>query len=285
MREEDRRALAAADRVDAAAVVTRVAHRLVERRDERLAGVGIGPASHAGHDGPLDRVGGAGETRRRAGDDTRAQQRTSRPTARLVLRRHQRTSAAPAGRCRTRSRRPIVPTRSAHSSAVISASPSRPSSTTSSPTSTGGVADVDHELVHGHGAGDRMTATADEHLAAGRRQRARHAVGVADGHRGNRARRAGIVYRNPYESRAPARSRFTWETRAFTAIAGRNGTRPASPGAGGTPYTAMPQRTRSKRARSVYSSSAAELAAWTSAWAGCAFRTSTTRRPRPSSAT
>ena len=81
-------ALAAADRVDAAAVVARVADGLVERRDERLARVGVGPAPNAGHDGALDRVGGTGEARRRAGDDTRAQQRASRPTARMLVAGH-----------------------------------------------------------------------------------------------------------------------------------------------------------------------------------------------------
>ena len=63
---------------------------------------------------------------------------------------------------------PIVPSRSAQSSARITCSPWRPISTTSSPTATSVVADVDHQLIHRHDAHDRAAAATDQHVAAGR---------------------------------------------------------------------------------------------------------------------
>ena len=106
---------------------------------------------------------------------------------------------------------------------------------------------------------------------------ARHAVGVADGHGGHRARRAASCSATRTRAGRPPGA----------ASRGRRAPSPPSPGAtapgrrarapGATPYTAIPQRTRSKRARSANASRAAELAAWTTSNAG--------RRARSSSST
>ena len=76
--EEDRRALAAADRVDARRRRgSRKRHALVERRDERLARVAVGSPPHAGDDRPLDGVGGAREPGDGAGGEAHAARRAS----------------------------------------------------------------------------------------------------------------------------------------------------------------------------------------------------------------
>ena len=103
--------------------------------------------------------------------------RACRPTAASpdVPPRDARTDAAHDRRRRScRCVRPIP-------SAVISSSPCRPSSTTSSPTSTGQVADVEHQLVHRDRARDRRSGGRARAPAPPRcAELARHAVGVAD---------------------------------------------------------------------------------------------------------
>ena len=54
----------------------------------------------------------------------------------------------------------------------------------------GGVADVDHQLVHRDDAGDRAAPAADEHLATDQPEVAGHTVGVPRGHGRDAARRA-----------------------------------------------------------------------------------------------
>ena len=94
------------------------------------------------------------------------------------------------------------------------------------------VADVDHQLVHRDRPGDRPAP------AAHARPRRPRRPGCAAHRRRNRsapwrpARPRASGSRRPYESRAPAGSVFTCETRAFSDSAGRSRPDPASAGAG-----------------------------------------------------
>ena len=126
------------------------------------------------------------------------------------------------------------------------------------------VAAVDHELVHRDDADDRAAAAADQHLAAGEPKAPRHAVGVADRHGGDDA--------SALDARSAARRRrarrrgtvFTYDTRAFSDIAGRRS----------TPAVERRRRARCRRrrcrsargrsARRGWASAPAELAACTS---------------------
>src|SRR5262249_11415001 len=89
VREEDGRALPAAHRVDAPAVVARVPPGLVEGGDQWLAGVGGGAAAGTADDGALDRVGDAGEPGGGPGDDARSPQGAARPAGGMGVVRYQ----------------------------------------------------------------------------------------------------------------------------------------------------------------------------------------------------
>ena len=89
---------------------------------------------------------------------------------------------------------------------------------------------------------------------------------------------AARVCRSPYDSASPAATRLTYDTRALSDSAGR---RPAASGStaapGEMPYTAMPARTKLRRAAG-WASAPAELAACTTSGAvGIAASTASNR--------
>ena len=102
----------------------------------------------------------------------------------------------------------MVPIARAHAAAVISSSPWRPISTTSSPTSTGQVADVEHELIHRDRAGDRAAPAAHDRLAAVMRAaRGAHRRRNRSARSRRGSRRVGLVAQPVREPRA-ARNRL-----------------------------------------------------------------------------
>ncbi len=164
-------------------VVARQGADLVEPGHEVGGEVLVVVAAQAGRGDALGGVGGARDRRR----DARGQ-----PQHPEWAGGHQRYLRGARGPMPQTISYAIVPSRSAHSCAVTSASPWRPMSTTSSPTATASVTDVHHQLVHRHGPGDRMADAADHDLAPDRGEVARHAVGVADRHRRDRGSAAPI---------------------------------------------------------------------------------------------
>ena len=80
---------------------------------------------------------------------------------------------------------PIVPSRSAHSSALTRSSSLLADQHDFVADRDRIVADIDHQLIHRHHTDDGAASAADEHLAAGLEQAPRHPVGVPDGNRGD----------------------------------------------------------------------------------------------------
>ena len=106
----------------------------VELGDERVVGRIVGPTpTDPRRDRPLARVDRARHAGRHAGDDAGALGDAAESTVSLPV--YVRGTRAPMPVTISYE---MVPSRSAHSVAVISSSPCRPMSTTSSPASTGG---------------------------------------------------------------------------------------------------------------------------------------------------
>ena len=128
------------------------------------------PVAPLGHDA-------ADHARREAGGDPGRDQRgaASHPTCSLGTRGPIRVTISYA----------IVPAASPSSAAVIVSPSCSPSSTTSSPGATSASPQIDHHLVHRHGARDAVAASPDQDLRPGRR-RPRVPVRVADRHRRDR---------------------------------------------------------------------------------------------------
>ena len=119
------------------------------------------------------------------------------------------------GRCRRRSRSRSCRASLAHSSARISSSPWRPMQHDLVADRDGVVAAVDHQLVHRDRADDRAGACRRSARSlrcptgcGGRRRRSRSAPSPP-------SPRPASVWRSPYDSRSPAASRLTKETRAL----------------------------------------------------------------------